>query len=168
MADDLSIDSLRGAIRRRRTAADGATSAGLEATARRFEAAVAQLTRELLAIVDELPELEVTLEDEVEAFTSPAHPGESVTVRDQRICITGGEDFLLFDPTSKAHFTTVGQVDVRSSRPIPFLMEKTLYLSEAPGSERFVWGFRSLENLGGGLTPFDRQSFLRMLGAVFA
>lgn len=168
MDEELSVESLRGAIKARRKPGGDAAPSGVEPAARRFEAAVAQLIAELQAVLKDLPELEVVLEDEVEAFTSPAFPGESVTVHDQRLCIRCGEDFLLFDPTARAHFTTVGQVEIRASRPIPFLMEKALYLQQATAGERHVWGMRCVENLGGGLTRFDRKGILRVLQAVFA
>jgi hypothetical protein len=54
--------------------------------------------------------------------------GRSLDIKDQRARITRGEEFLLFDPTAGALASAMGQVRLSSSRPIPFLMERTLYL----------------------------------------
>jgi hypothetical protein len=60
---------------------------------------------------------------------------------DQRARITRGEDFLLFDPTAGALASAMGQVRLSSSRPIPFLMERALYLVRG-GPEGSWWGYR--------------------------
>ncbi|MFN7974805.1 MAG: hypothetical protein U0166_21050 [Acidobacteriota bacterium] len=168
MDDDLSLDSLRNAIRTKRARASTDADEQFGALARRFESAVQDLVALICKVAESIPELSVTLEDETETFTSPAFPGKEVDIEDQRVHIRLDEDYLLFDPTAQAHFTTHGQVEVRSSRPIPFLIEKTLYLlpEGTVGSPR--WGYRSISNLGGGLTPFDGRALVAMLKAVFA
>ena len=47
------------------------------------------------------------------------------------------------------------------------MMEKVLYLMGDEDS-RNRWGYRSVDNLGGGLTPFGKDDFMKMLQAVFA
>lgn len=168
MDDESALDTLRKAIRNRRDRSTTDEDQRFAALARRFESAVDDLVGLICKVAKAIPDLTVTLEDETETFTSPAFPGKSAPIDDQRVHIRLDEDYLLFDPTAQAHFTTRGQVEVRSSRPIPFLIEKALYLlpEGATGGPR--WGYRSINNLGGGLTPFDGNALVQMLKAVFA
>lgn len=168
MAEQLSIDSLRAAIRGAEEDEGAEEQARFEAMARRFEAAVRQLIADIHTVVRQVPELKVSLEDEVETFTSPAFPGRSLDIRDQRLRITHGEDVLLFDPTAKALLSAMGQIEVVASRPIPFMIERILYLIHERGASRPRWGYRSVENFGERLLPFNQQVLLRMLHAVFA
>jgi hypothetical protein len=46
--------------------------------------------------------------------------------------------------------------------------EKILYLIPDHGGSGARWGYRSVANLGGPLTPFGRQDLLKLLHAVFA
>jgi hypothetical protein len=167
MAEEYSIEALRTALQSGEGHREGEEEQRFLAQARRFESAVAQLVAAIRGVLERVPELEVTLIDEVETFTSPAYPGRATEIRDQRIRITRGEDFLLFDPTAKALLSALGQVEIQASRPIPFLVEKLLYLIPQPGTTRAVWGYRSVEDLGGPLAPFGEQALLRLLHAVF-
>lgn len=169
MSDHLTIDGLRAALQR--SPGDHAASAEearFEALARRFERAVSQLIGEVREVVVQIPELEVALEDEVESFTSPAFPGRSLDIRDQRLRITRGEDMLLFDPTGKALLSALGQIEIEATRPLPFMVERILFLIPDRGGGPARWGYRSVDNLGGPLAPFTPQVLLRMLHAVFA
>ena len=74
---------------------------------------------------------------------------------------------MLFDPTAGALASAVGQVRLSSSRPIPFLMEKTLYLVRG-GPQGTWWGYRSAEDPRQFALPFTTPSLVRMLHAVFA
>jgi hypothetical protein len=168
MAEQITIDSLRTAIRKTNGEAATADDARFEAMARRYERAVRQLVADICQVVEQVPELKVTLEDEVETFSSPAFPEKSLEIQDQRVRITHGEDMLLFDPTAKALLSALGQIEVEASRPIPFMIEKLLYLIPERGGQKVRWGFRSVENLGGPLAPFTQQVLLRMLQSVFA
>jgi len=92
-----------------------------------------------------------------------------MTIADPRLRITLGEDFVLFDPRATALLGALGQIEVQSSKPIPFLIEKLLYLM--PGhdaKEDHAWGFRSVDDYGRSLAPFTRDALLRLLHAVFA
>lgn len=167
MANDDSLDALRDAIRRRGQVDTAPEVKRFESLAREYEAAVAQLVAGIREVVDGVPELTLATEDEKEAFTSPAFPGRSVEIRDQRVRITRGEDFLLFDPTAGALASAVGQVRVSSSKPIPFLMERTLYLVRG-GPDGTWWGYRSAEDPRPFALPFTPKTLVRMLHAVFA
>lgn len=162
-----SVDDLRAAIRRRGQNDTTDEEQRFRALAREYEAAVAQLVARVQEVVSSVPELKLATEDEKEAFTSPAFPGRSLDVRDQRVRITRGEDFLLFDPTAGALASAVGQVRLASSRPIPFLMEKTLYLVRG-GPEGTWWGYRSAEDPSKFAIPFTPKTLVRMLHSVFA
>jgi len=72
------------------------------------------------------------------------------------------------DPTTKALLSAMGQVEIAASRPIPFMVEKILYLIPDDGGAGARCGYRSIDNLGGPLAPFGRQDLLRLLHAVFA
>lgn len=168
MAEQLSIESLRSMLQQRDSGAEAADDVRFEAGARRFERAVQALVSQITAVVAQVPELAITLEDEIETFTSPAFPGKSVDIRDQRIRITRGDDMLLFDPTAKALLSALGQVEVEATRPLSFMVEKVLYLISDRTGQRAIWGYRSVENLGGPLAPFNQQALLRILAAVFA
>ncbi len=168
MAQEISIESLRAAIRRKDTGREAAGAAAFEAMARRFERAVEHLISQIAAVVGEIPELDVALEDEREVFTSPAFPDRSVEISSRRARITRGEDMLLFDPTAKALLSALGQVEIEATRPIPFLVEKVLYLIPDRSGGPARWGFRSVRDLGGPLAPFTRSALLEMLAAVFA
>lgn len=126
-----------------------------------------QLVAHIREVVAAVPELTLATEDEKEAFTSPAFPGRSLDIRDQRVRITRGEDYLLFDPTAGALASAVGQVRLSSSRPIPLLIEKTLYLVRG-GPDGTWWGYRSAEDPSKFAVPFTPKALVRMLHAVFA
>ncbi len=166
MTETLTIDSLRAAIKNTNTGDDAEQARRFELMARRFEMAVSRLVEQIQKIVAQVPEFEITLEDEVETFTAPGFPDRSLDIHDQRLRITHGEDFLLFDPTAKALLSAMGQVEIAASRPIPFMVEKILYLIPDENSAR--WGYRSIDNLGGPLAPFGQQDLLKLLHAVFA
>jgi hypothetical protein len=168
MSDDLSIESLRAAIQGVQEVEQGTDTARFEAMGRRYETAVRQLIQQIYSIVSQIPELQVTLEDEIEEFTSPAYPGMSMQIQDQRLRITRGNDVLLFDPTAKALLSALGQVEIEATRAMSFLVEKVLYLIPDRGGRGGKWGVRLVEKLGGPLEPFSRQVLLRMLHAVFA
>ena len=91
-----------------------------------------------------------------------------MTIEDHRIRITRGDEMLLFDPTAGAHLSALGQREVQASRPIPFMIEKVLYLEGGRKGKEPSWGYRSIENLGSKLTPFSQQTLLRMIKCVFA
>jgi hypothetical protein len=167
MPKDDSLDDLRDAIRRRGQTSTASEEKRFESLAREYEAAVAQLVAHIKEVVSAVPELTVALEDEKEAFTSPAFPGRSLEIRDQRVRITRGEDYLLFDPTAGALASAMGQIRLSYSRPIPFLMEKTLYLVRG-GPDGSWWGYRSAEDPARFALPFTPKSLVRMLRAVFA
>jgi hypothetical protein len=166
VTDELTIESLRAAIKKTDDGVETEQAERFELMARRFETAVGQLVRQIKTLVDQVPELETELEDEIETFTAPGFPGRSLEIRDERLRITHGEDFLLFDPTAKGLLSAMGQVEIAASRPIPFMVEKILYL--IPEGSRARWGYRSVDNLGGPLVPFGRQDLLKMLHEVFA
>lgn len=168
MAEQLSIEGLRSMLQKRDAGAADPDEVRFEAAARRFERAVHTLVDQISVVVRQIPELEIALEDEVETFTSPAFPGRSLDIRDQRLRITRGDDVLLFDPTAKALLSALGQVEVEATRPLSFMVEKILYLIPDRSGERATWGYRSVENLGGPLAPFNQQALLRILAAVFA
>jgi hypothetical protein len=49
------------------------------------------------------------------------------------------------------------------------LVEKTLYLMENPRKPRsFFWGYRSANDFGQKIYPFNQQILLALLKAVFA
>lgn len=166
MTDKLTIDSLRSAIKETGDTGEAEQAERFELMARRFEMAVGRLVRQIQKLVEQVPELETELEDEVETFTAPGFPDRSLNIHDQRLRITHGEDFLLFDPTAKALLSAMGQVEIAASRPIPFMVEKILYL--IPDGTGAKWGYRSVESLGGPLIPFGQQDLLKLLHAVFA
>lgn len=164
---DDSLDDLRSAIRRRGQTDTSTEEKRFESLAREYEAAVAQLVAHVKDVVSAVPELTLAAEDEREAFTSPAFPGRSLEIRDQRVRITRGEDYLVFDPTAGALASAMGQIRLSYSRPIPFLMEKTLYLVRG-GPDGSWWGYRSAEDPAKFALPFTPKSLVRMLRAVFA
>ena len=164
------MDSLREAIKSHQTedAADD-LSRRFEKKAKKFEQAVAHLNRQVEKVIRQVPELSIELEDEEEVFTSPAYPGMSKTVHDQILKITLEDDYLIFDPTGRSYSTAFGQIKIEASKPIPMLVEKVLYLMENPRKPRsFFWGFRSVEDFGQKIYPFNQQTLLAMLKAVFA
>ncbi len=164
---DDSLEALRDAIRRRGQNETASEEQRFRTLAREYEAAVAALVGRIRETVSAVPELTLALEDEKESFTSPAFPGRSVEIRDQRVRITRGEDYLLFDPTAGALASAVGQVRLSSSRPIPFVMEKVLYLVRG-GPDGTWWGYRSAEDPSRFALPFTPKTLVRMLHAVFA
>jgi len=167
VVERLTVDSLRTALRRSGDRSGDAAEVRFEALARRYERAVRALIDQIHGVVTQIPELDAVLEDEVEVFTSPAFPGKRLEIRDQRLRISQGECLLLFDPTARALMSALGQVDVEASAPIPFMVERVLYLIPGTGGAPARWGFRSVENLGGPLAPFTEQALLRMLHCVF-
>jgi hypothetical protein len=168
MPDDLTIDSLRSAIRQTDDRSEVEEARLFELHARRFEQAVARLVRQIRQVVEQVPELATSLEDEIEVFTSPGFPGRSIEIHDQRLRITHDEDFLLFDPTARALLSAMGQVEIVTSRPVPFMVEKILYLIPDDAGTGARWGYRSVTALGGPPVPFGRQDLLRLLHSVFA
>jgi len=166
MTETLSIKSLRAAIKKTDDHDETEQAERFELMARRFEMAVGRLVQQIQKTVNQVPELEVNLEDEIETFTAPGFPDRSLDIHDQRLRITHGEDFLLFDPTAKALLSAMGQVEIAASRPISFMVEKILYL--IPDGAGARWGYRSIDNLGGPLAPFGQQDLLKLLHAVFA
>lgn len=148
MAED-PLDALRAAIRRRGQHDSASEEERFSALARNYEKAARGLVLMAQEVAARVPELTLTLEDEEETFTSPAFPGRETPVRSQRIKIGLGGDFLILDPTAAALGGAIGQVQVTSSRPIPFLIEKTIYLirsRDAQEREATYWGYRSAED----------------------
>ena len=168
MSEKLSIDSLRNAILKTDAADTSADDERFRKMAKRYEVAVQHLITQVQRIVDQIPELATTLEDEAETFTAPGFPDRSIDIASQRIRISHRQDSLLFDPTAKALLSALGQIEIEASRPIPFMVEKVLYLVPDQSGESARWGYRSVENLGGPLTPFTSQDLLRLFKAVFA
>ncbi len=169
MNERLSVESLRAAILERSQPTTDDERTRFEAVARRYEAAVHQLIQQIHALVRQVPELQVTLEDENEIFTSPAFPGHEIEISDQRLRITCGESFLLFDPTARALLSAIGQVEIECSQPIPFLIEKVLYLIPDRDGAKARWGVRSVETLTSNrLEPFTQDTLLKLLHAAFA
>lgn len=166
MADELTIESLRAAIRGEGEPTGDPDEVRFERLGRRFEGAVAALAERIREMIDQIPELDLRLEDEIEVFTSPAFPGRELRIRDQRVRIVRGDDMILFDPTAKALLSALGQVEVQATRPLPFMIEKVLYLIPDRGGRTARWGYRAAEDPAG-LTPFTRSVLLRMLQAVF-
>jgi hypothetical protein len=169
VTETLSIDSLKAAINAKKKATAPSDQDKFEAKARRFEQAVQHFNQQVQKVVSQIPALNVTLEDETETFTSPAYPGYSKEVRDQRLKIAMEEDFLLFDPTGQSFSTSFGQIHIEASRPIPILIERILYLMESRADpSRFYWGYRSIEDFGQKICPFDQAALLKILHSVFA
>lgn len=170
MPDDPEVESLRAAIRGRGGSAEPADEATrFEALARSYEKAVQQLQAEIAATVKQVGDLKLSLEDEVESFTSPAFPGRTLKIHSQRLRITLGDDFLLFDPNPGAMASAMGQMKIEASRPIPFLIEKGIILIRSrEASEPPYWAYRSSDDLTKFALPFSRTVLLRILHAVFA
>jgi hypothetical protein len=168
MPDKTSISSLRSAILKADAMLPQTEEMEFEKTARRFERAVAQLVRDITNVLEQVPELKVALEDEYEVFTSPAFPGRSLKIHDQRVRITRGSNMLLFDPTGKTLMSALGQIEVEASHPLPMMIDKTLYLIPKHDGSGALWGYRSVSDMGGPLTPFTQDTLLQMLQAVFA
>lgn len=168
MDEEVTVSALRSAILKSEAQLPEPDEMQFEKTARRFERAVAQLVADIKKVVDQIPELKVTLEDEVEVFSSPAFPGRSLQIRDQRLRITRGSNMLLFDPTGKTLLSALGQIEIVASHPIPFILDRTLYLIPRQDGGGAHWGYRSASDMGGPLSPFTPQALLMMLKAVFA
>jgi hypothetical protein len=165
------VDELRAAIRRRGQQETAAEEQRFLSLARNYETAARGLVAMAQEVAARVPELTVTLEDEEETFTSPAFPGREAPVRTQRIKVGLGGDFLILDPTANALGGAIGQVQVVSSRPVPFLIERTIYLirsRDARDREGTYWGYRSAEDMSAFALPFTRDVFVRMLRAIFA
>jgi hypothetical protein len=168
MSEKLTIDSLRAAIQQIDTTDTGADDERFLQMAKRYEVAVEHLVTQIQRVVDQVPELEARLEDEVETFTAPGYPDKTLDIKSRRIRISHRDDSLLFDPTAKALLSALGQIEIEASRPIPFMVEKILYLIPDSSGASARWGYRSIDNLGGPLTPFTQQDLLRLLKVVFA
>jgi hypothetical protein len=168
MGQLLTIESLRSAISGNKDNDTAGDDARFEAQGKRYESAVSALVTKIQSVVDQIPELTCTLEAEAEVFTSPSFPGKSMKIKDHRIRITRGDDMLLFDPTAGAYLSALGQIEIQASRPVPFMIEKVLYLEGGRNDTEPSWGYRSIDNLGNRLTPFSDQTLLRMLKCVFA
>jgi hypothetical protein len=168
MPEELDIHSLRTAIMKKQGEFEQPDEMQFEQTARRFERAVKQLVSNIQNVVDQIPELKYVLEDEIEVFTTPAFPGRSMEIHDQRLRVTRGDNMLLFDPTAKALLSALGQIDVEATRPIPFMVDHVLYLIPGTDGKNARWGYRSVNDMGGPLSPFTQDALLQMLHAVFA
>ena len=90
--EELTLNSLRTAIREKHSSAETDAQTRFEAVGRRFESAVTQLIGQVKGIVGDVPELHVTLEDEIEIFCSPAFPDRTMEIHDQRLRITLDEE----------------------------------------------------------------------------
>ena len=168
MTEQLSIHSLRQAIIERDRMLPATDEQLFELAGRRFERAVHRLVGDIRAVVDQIPELKVILEDEVEVFSSPAFPGRTMTISDQRLRIVRGDSMLLFDPTAKALLSALGQIEIEATRPIPFMIDRVLYLIQSADGEGARWGYRAADDASGPLSPFNQEALLRTLQAVFA
>ncbi len=168
MTEQLTIHSLRQEILRKQAEFEAPDEMQFEQTARRFERAVKKLVDNIGQVVEQVPELKYVLEDEIEVFTSPAFPGRSMEIHDQRLRIVRGDRMLLFDPTAKALLSALGQIEVEATTPIPFMVDQVLYLIPDSDGKSARWGYRSVDNMAGPLAPFTQNDLLRMLHAVFA
>jgi hypothetical protein len=64
--------------------------------------------------------------------------------------------------------SAMGQVKLEASRPIPFLIEKGIYLIRSrEASEPPYWAYRSSDDLTKFALPFSRKALVR-IHAVFA
>ena len=164
----ITIESLRKAIHKRAEEEEGDKGAKFEAVARRYERAVQKLIQEILTVVEQVPEFEIDLEDETEKFTSPAYPGQEIEIKDRKLKISLGEDFLLFDPSAKALAAALGQVEIIASKPIPFMIEKSLYLIPHQNDpQKVYWCYRAIENLGSKPILFTQEQLLKLLHTIF-
>ena len=170
MSEKISIDSLRDAIKSQRSDSEADNlSQRFEKKAKKFERAVAHFNRQVEKVIRQIPELSIEFTDEEEVFTSPAYPGMSQTVHDQILKVTLDDNYLIFDPTGRSYSTTFGQIQIEASKPLPLLVEKNLYLMENPRKpQSFFWGYRSVEDFGQKIYPFNQQTLLAILKAVFA
>jgi hypothetical protein len=168
MDEELSIQSLRQSILQKDRQAPSSEEQLFEQAGRRYERAVQRLIQDIRAVVDQIPELKVTLEDEAEVFSSPAFPGRTMTITDQRLRISRGDAVLLFDPTAHALLSALGQIEIAATQPIPFMIERVLYLIPGPEGSTARWGYRAADDATGPLSPFNQTALLRTLHAVFA
>jgi hypothetical protein len=168
MTEQLTVHTLRQEILQKQAEFEAPDEMQFEQTGRRFERAVRQLVDNIKKIVEQVPELKYVLEDEIEVFTTPAFPGRSMEIHDQRLRIVRGDRMLLFDPTAKALLSALGQIDVEATTPIPFMVDQVLYLIPGGDGKPARWGYRSVHNMSGPLAPFTQNDLLRMLQAVFA
>jgi hypothetical protein len=168
MTEPLSIHSLRQAILEKDKRLPATDEQRFEQAGRRYERAVGRLVEDIRTLVDQIPELKVTLEDEAEVFSTPAFPGRTMSISDQRVRITRGDAVLLFDPTAKALLSALGQIEIKATRPIPFMIDRVLYLIPTADGAGARWGYRAADDASGPLSPFNQDALLRMLQAVFA
>jgi hypothetical protein len=168
MGEELSIHALRQSILQSDRRLPSTDEQLFEQAGRRYERAVHRLIQDIQSVLDQIPELKVTLEDEVEVFSSPAFPGRTMSITDQRLRITRGDAVLLFDPTARALLSALGQIEIAATRPIPFMIERVLYLIPGPDGATARWGYRTVDDAGGPLSPFNKPALLRTLHAVFA
>jgi hypothetical protein len=169
MSKEFSIDTLKKAIKQRKIDKEEKIQARFEAVAKNYEQAIQNLIKKIHEFTIQIEEFEVELEDETEIFTSPAYPGLTAKIKAQRLKITLEEDFLMFDPSGKAITSALGQIEIIASKPISFMIEKVLYLVRDPNNPAGAyWGYRSIENLGGGLLPFSKEALLKLLHEIFA
>ena len=170
MNDEFSIESLRKAITAKKSVVEENTKEQqFQNLALRYEQALQQLIMQIKKVVDQIPEFAVTLEEEKEIFSSPAFPGLKKEIRDQRLRISLSENFILFDPSGEGLLSAMGQIEIKSSRPIPYMIEKILYLiPDSTQSNKMYWGYRSIENLSGAMIPFTQKALLKLLHTVFA
>lgn len=167
MAEAISIHALRSALRSKDTPQSADEDQRFELAVRRYEESVRELVQEISAVVEQIPELSLTLEDEVETFTSPAFPGKTRAVKGQQVRIASSDNWVLFDPSAKGFLQAVGHVEVEASRPLPFMVERVLYLTPERRSSKARWTYPSVENLGGQPVPFTQETLLRLLHCVF-
>jgi len=168
MTEQLSVHSLRQAIIERDRQLPASDEQLFELAGRRFERAVHRLVEDIRAVVDQIPELKVILEDEVEVFSTPAFPGRTMTISDQRLRIVRGDKMLVFDPTAKALLSALGQIEIQCTRPIPFMIDRVLYLIQDRDGSGARWGYRAADDTAGHLSPFNHDALLRLLQAIFA
>jgi hypothetical protein len=169
MNKEFSLDSLKKAIKQRKIDKEEKIQARFEAVAKNYQQAIKNLIKKIYDFAQQIEEFEVTVEDESEIFTSPAYPGMTTKINSYRLKITLEEDFLMFDPSGKAITSALGQIEIIASKPVSFMIEKILYLVRDPRNPSGAyWGYRSIENLGGGLLPFSKEALAKLLHEIFA
>ncbi len=169
MDEKYTLESLRQAIGKRHIDKEAEKQARFEKVAHRYEQAVHALMEGIRAVVEQIPDFEVSREDETEVFTSPAFQGHEMEIQQKRLRITLGDDFILFDPTARAIVSAHGQVEIVASRPISYMIEKVLYLVDDPSRpEGAYWGYRSVEDMSGHPVRFTKESLIKLLHQVFS
>jgi len=169
MSEQYTLESLKNAIGKRQVDDESVEEERFERVAQRYEQSVHALIDGIKKIVDQIPDFEVSLEDETEVFTTPAYPGYKREIEQRRLRVALDEDFVLFDPTARAFVSAHGQVEIVASKPLTYMIEKVLYLVDDPQKPNgLYWGYRSVENLSGQPVRFTKEGLLRLLHTVFA